>query len=293
MGRDAVEQNKTSAGTEDASVAFLKELIADWSKPEQKPTHVDYADGVSRDFKYDRNGDVYLVKDSRSGYFVKERSPSAGVYQGTWASESPSQPYGPGYKQYVNYAVTRDVRTNGDYLITDSTGVTRTYRPDGSKWVGDFELATIRSFLNDQSKVAQLFKKHAGEIDTDKNGFLSESELQNTVKDTWTYGADTRLLATGLLQVYSPVQFFADDHDNFGGISERDMNQFKKASDFGDRGFTGRFKNWGILAGPFGALAVDHFKGYTSSRQQVEDQSSTLSKTIKSFVKRAEAGRDI
>jgi hypothetical protein len=296
MGGDAIELNKASAEAEDAGVAFLKEIISAWSKPAEKPKHVDYADGTSRDFRYDKDGEVYLVKDSRSGNFIKERSPDAGVYLGTWGSQSLSSPYGPEfpeYREYVFYDVKRDVRPNGDYLITDSTGVTRTYKPDGSKWVGDFELSTIRSFLNDQSKVAQLYKKHAGEIDTDKNGFLSNTELQNTVKDIWTQGGDTRLLATGLLQIYDPVQSFADGRNNRDGISQNDINQFKAASDFGDRGFSGRFKNWGLLAGPFVALAVDHFKGYTSDRQDLESQSSSLSKTISRFVKRTNEARDI
>jgi hypothetical protein len=295
MGGDAVELSKASAEAEDAGVAFLKEVISAWSKPAEKPKHIDYPDGTSRDFKYDKKGELYFVKDSRSGNFIQDRSPDSGVYQGTWGSEASHQPYSsvyPEYKEYVYYDVKREVRPNGDYLITDSTGVTRTYKPDGTKLVGDFEISTIRNFLNDQSKVAQLYKKHADEIDTDKNGFLSQSELQNTLRDIWTEGGDKKLLATGLLQVYSPVQFFADGH-NLDGISKNDISQFKKASDFGDRGFTDRFKNWGLLAGPFGALAVDHFKGYTSSRQQLEDQSSSLSKSISSFVKRAKEARDI
>lgn len=294
MGGDAVELNKASDEAKDTGVAFLQEIISAWSKPAQKPTHVDYADGTKRDFKYDSDGELYFVKDSRSGPFIKERSADAGVYQGTWGSVS-SQPYGPEfpeYKEYVYYDVTRDVRPNGDYLITDSTGVTRTYKPDGTKLVGDFEISTIRSFLSDQSKVAQLYQKYAADIDTDKNGFLSKSELQNTVKDIWTQGGDSKLLATGLLQIYSQVQFFADGH-NRDGISKNDIAELKAAGDFGDRGFSGRFKNWGLLGGPLVAFAVDHFKGYTDSRQQLESQSRTLGIAINSFVKRANEARDI
>ncbi|HEY9869613.1 MAG TPA: hypothetical protein V6D08_10645 [Candidatus Obscuribacterales bacterium] len=45
--------------------------------------------------------------------------------------------------------------------------------------------------------------------------------------------------------------------------------RYKKASDFGDRGFTDRFKNPGLLLGPVTALIWDHVEGYSDERQEL------------------------
>jgi len=291
-GLDGADRAQDTGGGGPPAAMFA-EIWSAWSAPATPastappPDEVTYPDGSVRKFAYRDDGSLAAVKDPDKP--VARHSHK----DGRWDTPVKVHQFGLDYYETVSSYSARSVSADGTYTITDHTTVPRYYKPDGTKWAGDFELSTMRSFLRDRPRFFALYEKHADEIDSNHDGLLSKQEVEASATDPWDRGSARKLLATGMSQVFITLTFLARDRGQDGkAVSRADMDWYRRASAFGDRSFLDNFRNPGLILGPIGALVWDHFEGYGDEHQRLETLSERLDKDIERAIKRIDKASD-
>jgi len=204
---------------------------------------VTYPDGRRRSFGYDADGRLSSVTQPDGSVWTRAQDGAL------WSSNTG--------KHFIGAI---EVTGDGTYKTVHESGVTRLFKPDGSRAIQEFTNSEIKERLKDFAVLEQSALKAFPQIDVDKNDLLSREELCKSEEDHHLEKTD-RLTAKAMHTGYEVFVAANTVEKGFGlGISRADLSNYRKSGELidpawwditasGVAGEVAKFGNLGAAAG--------------------------------------------